>query len=88
MYRIESITGKDGLERTDGRYPLRKGCIGNIYDVIIGQVLWFEYLADNEGNVKTGYLRTSMIESFVEDFDRLIIETLNSVYYFRKIIIE
>ena len=85
MYKIEKITYKDGTERNDGRYSLRKGCIANLYDIIIGQVLWIEYLQDNQGNRKDGCLKTSIVKSFEEDWDLTIVETLNSIYYFRKI---
>lgn len=86
MYKIEKITYKDGSEKLDDKSIIRKGSIGCLYDIIIGQSLWFEYLQDNQGNDKTGYLKTSMVESFEEDWDLTIVETLNSMYYFRKII--
>lgn len=85
MYQIERITYKDDTERRDNTYSARKGCTGNLCDIIIGQVLWFEYLYDNEGNDKNGYFKTNMVESFIEDDDKIIVETLNSVYYFSKI---
>lgn len=86
MYRIERITYKDDTERRDNTYSARKGCIGNISKIITGQLLWFDYEKDNQGNNKKGCLRTSVVVDFVEDGDLVIVETMNSVYYFKKII--
>ena len=86
IYIIERITYKDDTERRDNIYSARKGCIGKLYDIIVGQVLWFEYIYNNERNDKKGYLKTSVVESFVEDSDKIIVETLNSVYYFKKLL--
>jgi len=85
MYIIKSITGKNGLERTDGRYPLRKGCTGNIYYLNSGDVVIFEYIKDNEGNDKSGYLRTSTVDDYEEYENGVIVYTLNSVYYLQKV---
>ena len=86
MYRIESITGRDGLERTDDRYPLRKGCIGEVYYLEVGSVMIFTYLKDNQGYPKSGYLRTSLVNDYDEYENGLTVYTLNSVYYLRKLI--
>lgn len=85
MLRIKSITGKDGNERTDGRYPLRKGCIGKMYFLELGDVMIFEYIKDNQGNEKSGYLRTSIVEDYESFENGITVYTMNSVYYFEKI---
>lgn len=85
MYIIQSITGKDGFERTDGRYPLRKGCSGNIYYLKSGNSMIFEYKKDNEGNDKFGFLRTSIVNDFEEYETGTTVYTLNSVYYLKKV---
>ena len=85
MYRIERITYKDDSERMDNTYQARKGCIGNLNPISLGRVLWFDYIFDNEGNDKKGYLKTSMVESCTEYDDKVIVETLNSIYYFTKV---
>ena len=85
MLRIKSITGKDGNERTDGRYPLRKDCIGKMYFLELGNVMIFEYIKDNQGNEKSGYLRSSIVEDYQLFENGIIVYTVNSVYYFEKL---
>lgn len=85
MLRIKSITGKDGNERTDGRYPLRKGCIGKMYFLELGDVMIFEYIKDNQGNEKSGYLRSSIVEDYNLYENGITVYTMNSVYYFEKV---
>ena len=87
MLKIKSITGKDGNERTDGRYPLRKGCIGKMYYLDFGIPILFEYIKDNQGNEKSGYLRSSIVEDYklLEDENELIVYTMNSIYYFETV---
>ena len=84
MYRIEKIVA-DGKERTDGRYPLRKGCIGDFWCLNIGEPMIFAYSKDNEGNDKTGYLRTSVVEDY-ENYDGYtVVYTINSIYTLKKL---
>lgn len=85
MYRIEMITGTDGNERMDGRYPLRKRCTGNIYYLKAGNIMIFEYITDNEGNEKQGYLRTSIVDDYEDYGTGVTVYTMNSVYYLKKI---
>ena len=84
MYKIDMITGINGNERLDGRYPLRKGCIGNIIHLEAGEVMMFEYIKDNEGNDKTGYLRTSLVSDYEEYENGITVYTMNSVYYLKE----
>ena len=85
MLRIKSITNKEGSERTDGRYPLRKGCIGKMYFLELGNVMIFEYAEDNQGNEKSGYLRSSIVEDYQLFENGITVYTMNSVYYFEKL---
>ena len=85
VHRIERITYKDDTERLDNIYSGSKGCVGNLAEPIIGQVLWFDYSKDNKGNSKSGYMKTSMVEHVDYEEDLVIVETLHSVYYFRKL---
>ena len=85
MLRIKSITGKDGNERTDGRYPLRKGCIGKMYYLDFGIPMLFEYIKDNQGNEKSGYLRSSIVENYQLFENGIIVHTMNSIYYFETV---
>lgn len=84
MLIIKSITNKDGSERTDGRYPLRKGCIGKMYFLELGDVMIFEYIKDNQGNEKSGCLRSSIVEDYQLFEKGITVYTMNSVYYFNK----
>lgn len=89
MYRIEKITYKDGTEKLTTDYAARKYCVGEfMYELSVGKCLWFEYAYDNQGDEKIGKcLRTSQIESFADiDENNIIVETLNSVYYFKKVV--
>lgn len=79
MYIIEKIENEHG-ERIDGRYPLRKGCAGNISHLKTGECFVFEYLKDNKGNSKCGYLRASTVKEYKKHEQYIIIHTVNSVY--------
>lgn len=85
VLRIKSITDKNGSERIDGRYPLRKGCIGKMYFLELGNVMIFEYKKDNQGNEKVGYLRSSIVEDYKLFENGITVYTMNSVYYFEKV---
>ena len=87
MYIIDMITDNDGREKVDGRYPLRKGCIGSIYNLKNAEPMIFEYSKDNQGNDKQGYLKTSLVKFYNEHVNReeIAIHTMNSIYYLKKI---
>lgn len=87
-YIIEDITFKNGITRTDGRYPNRIGSIVElIKEPIIKNPLYFRYIKYNNGEfVEDHITRTSC----VDDFDYyskpgyLIVYTRNSIYYFKE----
>lgn len=85
MYRIESIT-KNGVQRTDGRYPLRIGSIVEIVSLDIGRPFVYQYIKDANGNDKEGYLTTSTIIKLESDFglNTIVVTTRNSVYTLTK----
>lgn len=85
MYRIDNITYKNGEDRTDGRYPLRKGCIGDILYLHIGEKMVFDYDKDNEGNDKSGYMHTSVVEDYEDTGNGFIVFTENSIFYFTRL---
>lgn len=78
-YKIYSIT-KDGEPRTDGRYPIRIGCIGTIFQLVEGFPFVFAYLKDANGNDKGGYLVTSLVTKIKHEARHIEVTTLNSVY--------
>ena len=85
MYKIIKITDKEGNERTDGRYPLRKGCVVEICNLNIRHSMILAYAKDNEGNTKSGYLQTSLVDNYKEHNNRFIVYTMNSVYYLQNV---
>lgn len=73
--------------RTDGRYPLRIGCTVRFFNNFrpqIGNVMLLEYIYDNNGGEKDGYLRTSTVYGVEEDNEEIVVETRNSIYIFEK----
>lgn len=87
MFKITDIRHKETNEtRTDGRYPLRIGSVINFYVIpTVGSCAFLDYVSDNEGNFKGGLLRTSVVESILEDSSELILTTHNSIYIFEKL---
>ena len=84
--KIKDIRNKITNEtRTDGRYPLR---IGSEIELIekpeIDFCLWWRYVTDNQGNPKSGTLRTSLVTKIEETATELIVHTINSIYVFEK----
>lgn len=85
--KIKNITYVETNEtRTDGRYPIRIGSEVEFafYEPTVGDVMYLEYIKDNEGNPKEGMLRTSNVRSIEETESEIIVETKNSIYYFEK----
>ena len=85
--KIKNITYAETNEtRTDGRYPIRIGSEVNFafYEPTVGNVMYLEYVKDNEGNPKEGVIRTSNIYNIEETDNEIIVETRNSIYYFEK----
>jgi hypothetical protein len=78
------ITDLKRKERTDGRYPLRKGCIVDIIHLVKGSCMLLLYIKDNEGNDKAGILRTSTVQDFTWYEEKIAVRTLNSIYYLVK----
>ena len=84
MYKIIGIT-KNGRTRTDGRYPLRVGCVGSLVCLELDLPMMFKYSRDADGNVKDGVLSTSKVGSFRRDEDVIIVSTMNSTYTLWKV---
>lgn len=85
--KIKNITYVETNEtRTDGRYPIRIGSEVNFafYEPTIGDVMYLEYIKDNEGNPKEGVLRTSMFYNINRTENEIVVKTKNSIYYFEK----
>lgn len=71
--------------RTDGRYPSRIGsAVEFMYEPKINGLLWLSYIADNQGNKKSGVVQASRIQDIEETRTMIIITTRNSIYYLEK----
>jgi len=88
-YIIENITYKNGITRTDGRYPNRIDSTVTLEHLpIVGEPLYFRYVKYNNGQLVEDHITRT---SCVDDFDEystpgyLLIYTRNSVYYFKEI---
>lgn len=84
-YRIVLITDKEGIQRTDGRYPLWIGRICEKPQPVIGYPMEIEYIANADGSDYSGrYLRTSRVTTVQEHRNLIQVETINSIYRFEK----
>lgn len=87
-YYIEDITFKNGITRTDGKYPNRIGStVKLLSDPIVGEPLYFNYIKYNNGVLVEDHItRTSRIDDF-DNYNKpgyLLVYTRNSVYYFKE----
>ena len=84
LFEIVRITDKDGIDRTDGRYPLRIGrrCKLHIYGCDIPAL--FEYVP-RENEDYHGVLRTSRVEEVEVSEGIHKITTMNSIYYLKEL---
>lgn len=75
-----------GKERTDGRYPLRKGCTLNfVLRPQIGDPMVWDYISDAKGMPKEGRLSTSAVAQILDTDKGLTVTTRNSIYVFEKL---
>ena len=80
---IQSVETRE--TRTGGRYPLRIGSTVEFYtNPLPGCSMLLDYVSDNQGNPKSGYLRTSAVVDVEETEDEIVITTVNSIYHFEK----
>ncbi len=95
MFKINNITYADTNQtRTDGRYPLRIGSLVDLlYFPTVDSHMLLSYVKDWQGNDKYGVLRTSPVTEIIKDESSeegyttsLIVQTLNSVYYFEEVV--
>ena len=87
MYKIIGIT-KGGRTRTDGRYPMRIGCVGSPVQLEIDHPMLFQYYRDSNGNYKEGTLATSSVVAFKQEDNVIVVVTMNSTYTLWEIIEE
>ena len=83
VYKIEKITDKNGLDRTDGRYPLRIGeHIKFTHEPEIGRCMLLNYVKWPTLDPYRGVLRTSRVVNIHASQPMLTVETCNSIYTF------
>lgn len=87
--RLEAVTDKAGHLRMDGKYPERiysTYCIKYLHEA---RPCYLEYITDHNDKPKIGTLVTSNVQNFYSDSNpeenRIIVSTMNSVYYFKVI---
>lgn len=85
MYKIDRITTKDGSDKTNEADLKRKGCTVNLYQLELGYSMILDYIKDNEGNYKSGFIRTSVVNDYDNCGDGFVVYTENSIYYLKKI---
>lgn len=84
-YIITKITDLSGIDRIDGRYPLRIERICKKPKVINNR-LFLYYLKNADGSDYSGKVyMTSKINTYQKTKDKIVVVTENSIYYFDKI---
>ena len=92
LYKLERIEhagacGERGTERVDGRYPDRKGSIYKINSLYLGYPMILEYVWDNQGMDKSGYLCSTPVlaaDICSGKSGEIVVETKNSIYYLKE----
>lgn len=85
-WRINDITNHDGETRIDNKYPQRIGSIVNIATPEKNDFTFLmEYIEDNEGNEKNGFLFTSKVKKVSNEKEKMVVKTENSIYYLQKL---
>ena len=85
MYKIEKITDRNGLIKTDDASRSHMGCLAAA-KMEDGCAL-LHCRRDNNGRVCDRYIRTSLIQNWNKNSNTgdIILETCNSIYYLRKV---
>ena len=81
MYQILRITDKEGVAKASPQDRENQGCIGEA-KMEDGCVL-IHCRYDRRGDACDRYIRTSLVQNWQKDKEtgRIVIETMNSVYY-------
>ena len=80
MYKIERITNRSGVIKTDEESRRNMGCIAAA-KMEDGCVL-LHCRRDNQGSICDRYIRTSLVQSWDKNTNTgdVVVETMNSVY--------
>lgn len=84
MYRIDKITDRKGLLKTDEDSRRHTGCIAAA-KMEDGCAL-LHCRKDNQGRVCDRYIRTSLVQDWKKDSATgdIVLETMNSIYHLRQ----
>lgn len=88
MYYVEKITNKNGKNKTGRRYLNYINSVATFQiKPMIGYRMIFRYIKQNDyGDILEDHIAiTSCPEIIIEDVKYLIVQTENSIYYFKKI---
>lgn len=83
MYQIVRITDQNGEPQTGSAYSARLGCMGDA-KMEDGCVL-FHCCYDKRGEPCDRYIRTSLVQNWKKDKGRIVVETMNSIYYMDRV---
>ena len=85
MYQIVRITDKEGVTKADPESQAHQGCIGEA-KMEEGCVL-FHCRYDQRGEPCDRYIRTSLVKDWKKDQEigRVVLETMNSIYYMKQV---
>ena len=85
MYRIEKITDRKGLIKTDDESRRHMGCLAAA-KMEDGCAL-LHCRKDNQGNICDRYIRTSLVQNWEKNSGTgdVVLHTVNSVYYLRQV---
>jgi len=84
MYKIEKITDRNGLIKTDEESRRHMGCLAAA-KMEEGCAL-LHCRRDNAGHVCDRYIRTSLIQNWSKNKNTgdIVLETMNSVYHLKQ----
>ena len=97
-YKIKRILHSKGIsrgiDRLDGRYPMRIGRIVDLElkNITVGEPLYLKYVKDSDGSDYHGVWCTSRVVNFDCTYDKsgnwIKIETLNSIFILKALFLE
>jgi hypothetical protein len=86
-YQIQGITDRNGRDKEDEASKRRLGSTYQLLQILSNHPMVLEYITDNQGNPKSGYLQTSTVVDceYIKSDELYIVTKLNSIYYVKKI---
>jgi hypothetical protein len=87
LYKIVGITDLVGQDKTDEASQRRLRSTYKILQIIPNFPMVLEYVTDNKGKSKRGYLKTSIIQTtdYSDSDDQYIVMTSHSIYFLKGV---